>query len=490
MTKSAISETEYINTNIQTKKNKYAGFLSFVYFRTEVNQIALLAVVIGLIAQAYPFVSLFSNRVLPIGDEINLWVLSGSTTESIQWAWWILLAWSSVFLIAFLPQGYLKHILLLLSVSISSVLIISASTFGTTHLVDDSLSRISLSTGAWLSAFAIYILLFSVYQESKIWVLIPVTSIVFVIFVAPFQHWGIYREYVASADIFKTELLQHIVLVFSALPLIIVFGTILGVLAAKKAWLEDIILSINGFIQTVPSIALFGLLLPILAFLGKTFTVQQSLIILVISMALITLSTIASNLLLNNKFSSKVKKITGFFLLFILIIYLPILTNLIYQLLTHPVTWFSQVTLTSHWQELGVRGLGTTPALIALVLYGVFPLVVNIHSSLQNIPNDVIDAAKGIGLSQNQIFWKVELPLVFPFFINGIRLTCLMLISLATVAVIVNAGGLGVLLMRGTEQSVQDLILLGCIPAVVLALIIDAILRLIENLFTPKGLKI
>ncbi|MDV2441811.1 ABC transporter permease [Acinetobacter gerneri] len=489
MTKSVVSEQEYIKKNISGKPRTYSGFFSFLYFRTEVNQVALLAVCFGLFALAHPFVTKYANRVLPLGESFDLWALTEHATGSIPWLWAILLSWIAVLVVAFMPRGQSKQVLLVLAASLSCVLIIAASTFGSVDLVQDHLSRISLSTGAWFSAFALYILLFSVYQESKKWVLIPILFIVIITAIAPFQHWGIYREYIANSEIFKSELWQHIILVLSALPLIIVLGTVLGVVATKKAWLEEVILSLNGFMQTVPSIALYGLLLPLLSFFGKVFTVQQSLGLVLIIIALVVLGRLSSKWLPYGPLTSKIKTTIGFVVFFGIIVFLPILTNLFYQLFTHPIQWFSSFHLTSHWDELGVRGLGTTPALIALVLYGVFPLIVNVHSSLQNIPKDIIDAAKGIGLSPHQIFWKVELPLVFPFFINGIRLTCLMLISLATIAVIVNAGGLGVLLMRGTEQSVQDLILLGCIPAVVLALVIDAFLRLIEGVFTAKGLK-
>lgn len=464
-------------------------YFVYYYFKQHVNQVAVLAVLIGTLSLAFPFMNVFTTRVMPIGKPVNLWILFPNQTQI--WGWWLLIAWVMVLIASFIPttilKGRLKSILFIISVSVTSLLVIGISSYATVGLVQTELSRISFSTGAWLSALAIYIGLFAVYQQSQRAVLIPILLIIALVYFAPFMHWGIFREYSATPDVFKTELRQHILLVFSALPLIIIIGTALGFIATKKAWLEEIILSLNGFIQTIPSIALYGLLLPLLSFFGKNFTIGQSLI----TVLMMVIVTSALMLLGRIRPSFNFFKNVAWLLICLTVLWLlPILSNSLFQLFNNPTAWLVTLNLTATWESLGVRGLGTTPALIALILYGVFPLIINIHSSIQNIPTALTDVAKGIGLSPAQIFWKVQFPLILPFFIDGIRLSCLMLISLATIAVIVNAGGLGVFLMRGTEQSVLDLILLGCLPAVILALIIDALLRLVQNIITPKGLKI
>lgn len=473
--------------NTDTRSNRVSSLAQ--YWSEQVNQVALLAVLIGIIALFYPFVTLYVSRVMPLGEEFKLWQLNRQTHDISYWTIAVVMSWLGVLITACVPQGRFKNVGLTLSIIIISVVLISASSYGTQTLVNTDLARVSLSTGAWLSGFAIYILLFSIYQQYHKLVFLPVVVLLIWIGFAPFEHWGVYREYIAAPDAFKKELYQHISLVLTVLPIIIIVGTALGFVATQQAWLEEIILSLNGFMQTVPSIALYGLLLPILSIYGKILTLGQSLVVLI--GILIGLGVLASIIRITKK--NQIKRILNIILYLIgfacVLLFLPILTNTLFQLYTDAPTWIANLSLSKSWDDLGVRGLGTTPALIALVLYGVFPLIVNVHSSIQNISTDLIEAAKGIGLSRAQIFWKVQLPLILPFFIDGIRLSCLMLISLATIAVLVNAGGLGVLLMRGTEQSVQDLILLGCVPAVVLALMIDAGLRFIQILITPQGLR-
>lgn len=473
--------------NTDTRSQRVSSLAQ--YWSEQVNQVALLAMLIGIIALFYPFVTLYVSRVMPLGEEFKLWQLNRQIHDISYWTIAVVLSWLGVLITACVPQGRFKNVGLTLSIIITSLVLISASSYGTQTLVNTDLARVSLSTGAWLSGFAIYVLLFSIYQQHHKLIFLPVVVLLIWIGFAPFEHWGVYREYIAAPDAFKKELYQHISLVLSVLPIIIFVGTALGFVATQQAWLEEIILSLNGFMQTVPSIALYGLLLPILSIYGKSLTLGQSLVVLI--GILIGLGVLASIIRISKK--NQIKRVLNIILYLLgfigVLLFLPILTNTLFQLYTDAPTWIANLSFSKSWDELGVRGLGTTPALIALVLYGVFPLIVNVHSSIQNISTDLIEAAKGIGLSRAQIFWKVQLPLILPFFIDGIRLSCLMLISLATIAVLVNAGGLGVLLMRGTEQSVQDLILLGCVPAVVLALLIDAGLRFIQILITPQGLR-
>lgn len=455
---------------------------------TRVNQVAILAALVGLFALIFPFMSLFTTRVLPIGEAVQLGALPILHGIS-SWGMLILIGWFVVMISACWIHRKAGQIIFLFSGTLTAALLLCASTFATEHLVSDELSRVSFSTGAWLSALAVYILFFSFYQQIKIWVLLPILIMLAIALWAPYEHWGIYREYMAAPEAFIIELKQHLFMLISALPLIILIGTALGYVASQYAWLEDMILSLNGFMQTVPSIALYGLLLPLLTFIGQSLSLGQSVIFLLAILVVIFILALIAYRVNAIQSKNKIKSSIWLLVFMTVIVALPILCLSIYQLITQAPTWLAQLSWNTTWDTLGMRGLGVTPALIALVLYGVFPLIVNVHSSIQNISADLIDAAKGLGFSRAQIFWKVQLPLILPYFIDGIRLSCLMLISLATIAVLVNAGGLGVFLMRGTEQSVQDLILLGTIPAVILALLIDAILRVVQYWLTPKGIR-
>lgn len=444
------------------------------------SHIAILAAVVAFLSLCFPFMRVFSTRVMPIGEAVYV-----SQLDSLYIVGFVL-AWLGILVSAFIRHSQIKKWALAVSVSMATTVFIMLSSFATVGLVESELSRISLSTGAWFLIFAIYIALFAVYQHGARWVLLPIFSLMVIAYFAPFAHWGLIKELQSASDVFRTELIQHLLLVLSALPLIIVLGIALGFIASQKAWLEDIILSVNGFIQTIPSIALYGLLLPLLAFYGQGFTVLSSLVVLA---ALIISFVVLFYALHLKKIPKQLKSLAWTLVVLSIVFLLPIFTNLIYQVFSQGGAWLAQLSWNASWESLGIRGLGTTPALIALVMYGVFPLIVSVHSSLRGIPAELIDAAKGIGLSDWQIFWKVQFPMTLPHFIDGIRLSCLMLISLTTIAVIVNAGGLGVFLMRGTEQSVSDLILLGCIPAILIAISLDAVLRLVQGVVTPEGLK-
>ncbi|MBC7444095.1 MAG: ABC transporter permease [Polaromonas sp.] len=214
------------------------------------------------------------------------------------------------------------------------------------------------------------------------------------------------REYASRRDVFDAALAQHLQLVVASLLPSVLIGLPLGLAVARPGrWRKALrpgLFSVLNIIQTIPSIALFGLLMA-------------------------------------------------------------------------PLAWLAlQAPLLGQW---GIKGVGMAPAVIALTLYSLLPVVRSTAAGLGQVPQPVIDAARGMGLSGRQIFWQVELPLALPLLISGLRVATVQLIGLAVVAALIGAGGFGAIMFQGLLGGALDLALLGTVPVVAMALAVDAVLK-------------
>jgi osmoprotectant transport system permease protein len=126
-------------------------------------------------------------------------------------------------------------------------------------------------------------------------------------------------------------------------------------------------------------------------------------------------------------------------------------------------------------------GIGSTPAIIMVVLYSLLPIVKNTYTGLTNIDGEILEAAKGIGLTKSQTMKKVQLPLAFPMIMAGIRISAVTAVGLMTIAAFIGAGGLGYLVFAGVQTVDNYMILAGAIPACILALFIDFIVGKLES---------
>ena len=129
-------------------------------------------------------------------------------------------------------------------------------------------------------------------------------------------------------------------------------------------------------------------------------------------------------------------------------------------------------------------GIGSAPAIVMVVLYSLLPIVKNTYTGLTNIDSDILEAAKGIGLTKSQTMKKVQLPLAFPMIMAGIRISAVTAVGLMTIAAFVGAGGLGYLVFSGVQTVDNYMILAGAIPACILALLIDFIVGKLETSFS------
>jgi len=138
---------------------------------------------------------------------------------------------------------------------------------------------------------------------------------------------------------------------------------------------------------------------------------------------------------------------------------------------------------------LPVLGIGFFPALTVLFLYSLLPILRNTYTGLKGVSPALIEAGKGMGMSDRQLLFMVKLPLALPVIMTGIRISSVYIISWATFAAFIGAGGLGDLIVTGIQTMDIYFILAGAIPTALLALVTGWLLGLLERAVTPRGLR-
>lgn len=134
-------------------------------------------------------------------------------------------------------------------------------------------------------------------------------------------------------------------------------------------------------------------------------------------------------------------------------------------------------------------GIGMLPALVVLSLYAILPILRNTYTGITEVEPRYIDAGRGIGMTNIQILTKVELPLALPSIISGIRISTVYIVSWATLAGLIGAGGLGDLIWTGLSNYNSLYILAGAIPSAILAFIFSGLIGLLQRALTPQGLR-
>ena len=138
-------------------------------------------------------------------------------------------------------------------------------------------------------------------------------------------------------------------------------------------------------------------------------------------------------------------------------------------------------------REAGIRGIGATPAVIALTIYALLPIIRNTYVGLRQVDPAVVDAGLGMGMSRGQVFRRIELPLSAPLVLEGIRTAAVQAVGNTAVAALIGAGGLGYFIFAGLGQAAFDLVILGAIPIIVMALVVDAAMRSLVKAASPRG---
>ncbi|MFZ5945216.1 MAG: ABC transporter permease [Bacillota bacterium] len=135
-------------------------------------------------------------------------------------------------------------------------------------------------------------------------------------------------------------------------------------------------------------------------------------------------------------------------------------------------------------------GIGFAPSLFALFLRAILPILLNTYVGIKGVDHSVIEAARGMGMKDSQILLQVQIPLMVPVMLAGVRTATVQAVSLATLAAFIGGGGLGDLIQQGIMMVDSSLLLAGAIPTAALALLADFIIGRIQYFVTPRGLRV
>ncbi|MBN1333726.1 MAG: ABC transporter permease [Synergistales bacterium] len=133
-----------------------------------------------------------------------------------------------------------------------------------------------------------------------------------------------------------------------------------------------------------------------------------------------------------------------------------------------------------------IFGIGNDNAICALFLYAMLPVLQNTYTGIKNVPRHLVQAARGMGMTEMQILLKVQLPLARPVILAGIRVATVWVIGTATLASAIGGGGLGRLIFSGLASIRNEIVLAGAIPATILALLADQLLKFLQDYFSPR----
>ena len=369
------------------------------------NRVLLvLAILLVLSGTGLSFVSHAPNRLIS-GQGISLLsLISGS-------GWWWLIPILILLTFAFLKQNILLYWLtvLLAELLLLGVLLLAGKTAVQLAGGGESLARTSLGGGFWLmSGMSLLIAVDSLSRAivNPVWrsvanvlLLLPV---VILLMMGQLDQLSLMKEYVNRQDVFNDALWQHLQILLATLIPAILLGIPLGLFCFRSHHFQSTIFSTLNIIQTIPSIALFGLLIAPLAGLAAA------------------------------------------------------------------IPWLA---------EHGVSGIGLAPAIVALVLYALLPLVRNVVAGLESVPDSVVESARGMGMTRSQLFFRVQIPIAMPLILSGIRIVAVQTVGLAVVAALIGAGGLGAIVFQGLLSSALDLVLLGVIPVIVMAVVVDSLFK-------------
>ena len=141
-----------------------------------------------------------------------------------------------------------------------------------------------------------------------------------------------------------------------------------------------------------------------------------------------------------------------------------------------------------------VVGIGNPPAIIAMFLYAILPILRNTVTGLDEVSPAVVESAKGMGMNRTQQLWRVRLPLAWPIVMTGIRISTLITVGIAAIAVLVGGDGLGTFIQGGLTRlglpNSYESVWAGTVFVVALGLVLDLVLSFVQRLTTSRGLRI
>jgi len=133
-------------------------------------------------------------------------------------------------------------------------------------------------------------------------------------------------------------------------------------------------------------------------------------------------------------------------------------------------------------------GIGMVPSITALVFYGQLPILRNTYTGITGVDKAILEAGRGMGMTEGQLMWRVKLPLALPVIIAGVRTSIVMNVGLAALAAAIGAGGLGKYIFQGIARTYNPMVLAGAIGVSVIAIVLDLVLQRVENRLVSAGL--
>jgi osmoprotectant transport system permease protein len=362
-------------------------------------------------AWGLPFLRISPNRLLS-GEPIYLWDVLLQQGSPLVFV--LVFDMAALLCIAvWLPKGRTIQawVILAMAAGLAGVWLL-ASQFATSAIqAENPLSRTALGAGFWmLSAMAWMIALDAIdrLQLTTLRRLLVQSALLvpLLLLLSEGQHLSIAKEYANQSDVFGPAILRHLQIVWSAVLPALVIGLLLAWRMTQKQRLRQTLFPVLNVIQTIPSIALFGLLMAPLAWMA---------------------------------------------------VQLPALG------------------------QAGISGVGMAPAVIALFMYALLPIVRSALAGLEQVPAEAVHAARAMGMSARQLLWQVELPLALPALLIGLRTAVVQTTGLAAISALVGAGGLGQIMFDGLFSAANELVILGVIPIVLLAMLADTFFKVLSS---------
>lgn len=132
-----------------------------------------------------------------------------------------------------------------------------------------------------------------------------------------------------------------------------------------------------------------------------------------------------------------------------------------------------------------IFGVGKKPAIVSLFIYSLLPILRNTYLGIDGVNENLIDAAKGMGMTPSQVLFKVQIPMAMPVIMGGIRLSAVYVLAWTTLAAYVGAGGLGDFIFNGLTNAIMPMVVWGTIPVTLMAIIVDLLFGILEEKLSP-----
>jgi osmoprotectant transport system permease protein len=379
-------------------------------WRSRVDRLGVLVLVLVATGFALPFVSFRANRIVP-GEPVGFFSalpLWAALTSGI-----VLAAVAMIGVLRFEPRIRMVASLVALLVL---ALALGIATDGLTP-EGNRIARIAPGAGLWTLLLGFGLMASDAVSRQQLGPLarigllgVVTAGIGAVLLSGIWSDLSVMREYANRAPEFWREAGVHVMLALGSLVAAALVGIPIGIVCDRVPALRAPVVNTLNAVQTIPSIALFGLLIAPLAWVAATIPGAA---------------------------------------------------------------------------QLGIAGIGAAPAILALFLYSLLPVVANTIAGLAAVPPAAEEAARGMGMTDRERLFEVDLPLAFPVILTGIRIVLVQNIGLATVSSLIGGGGLGVFVFQGVGQTAMDLVLLGAVPTVALAFAAAVILDAIVELSSP-----